>query len=127
MLVYSNVMHLSVCASTGIALLYLHLHGVFRHSSFLQKAQQYVEHSLRCLTRRHDVTFLCGDAGPLAIAAVVYYRLQRAQEADECINRSGQMFASENMSFLVKILRHFLLFPLLIFTPHVCFHMFIKK
>lgn len=73
--------------STGIALLYLHLHNVFKESSFLQRALEYVSHSLKCLTRRHDVTFLCGDAGPLAVAAVVYYRLQRGQETDECINR----------------------------------------
>ncbi|XP_026218941.1 glutathione S-transferase LANCL1 [Anabas testudineus] len=71
----------------GIALLYLHLHNVFKESSFLQRALEYVSHSLKCLTRRHDVTFLCGDAGPLAVAAVVYYRLQRGQETDECINR----------------------------------------
>uniref|UniRef100_A0A3Q0TAG0 Glutathione S-transferase LANCL1 n=1 Tax=Amphilophus citrinellus TaxID=61819 RepID=A0A3Q0TAG0_AMPCI len=61
----------------GIALLYLHLHEVFRESSFLQKALEHVSQSLQCLTRRHDVTFLCGDAGPLAVAAVVYHRLQR--------------------------------------------------
>uniref|UniRef100_A0A3Q1GDQ9 Glutathione S-transferase LANCL1 n=1 Tax=Acanthochromis polyacanthus TaxID=80966 RepID=A0A3Q1GDQ9_9TELE len=70
----------------GIALLYLHLHNVFRDPSFLQKALEYVSRSLKCLTRRHDVTFLCGDAGPLAVAAVVYHRLQRMQETDECIN-----------------------------------------
>ncbi|XP_073318548.1 glutathione S-transferase LANCL1 [Pagrus major] len=71
----------------GIALLYLHLHNVFNNPSCLQKALEYVEHSLRCLTRRHDITFLCGDTGPLAVAAVVYHRLQRVQETDECINR----------------------------------------
>uniref|UniRef100_A0A3Q3XC25 Glutathione S-transferase LANCL1 n=1 Tax=Mola mola TaxID=94237 RepID=A0A3Q3XC25_MOLML len=72
----------------GIALLYLHLHDVFGEASFLQKALEHAECSLKHLTRRHDVTFLCGDAGPLAVAAVVYCRLQRAQEADVCITRS---------------------------------------
>ncbi|XP_008280962.1 glutathione S-transferase LANCL1 isoform X2 [Stegastes partitus] len=71
----------------GIALLYLHLHNIFKDFAFLQRALEYVSRSLKCLTRRHDVTFLCGDAGPLAVAAVVYYRLQRPQETDECINR----------------------------------------
>ncbi|KAM9328696.1 glutathione S-transferase LANCL1 isoform 2-T4 [Pholidichthys leucotaenia] len=71
----------------GIALLYLHLHNVFRDPSFLQRALNYVSLSLKYLTRRHDVTFLCGDAGPLAVAAVVYYRLQKAQETEECITR----------------------------------------
>ncbi|CAG5934093.1 unnamed protein product [Menidia menidia] len=74
----------------GVALLYLHLHGVFQETAFLQKALEHVSRGLRCLTRRRDVTFLCGDAGPLAVAAVVYCRLQRFQEADECINRLMQ-------------------------------------
>ncbi|XP_053709072.1 glutathione S-transferase LANCL1 isoform X1 [Synchiropus splendidus] len=74
----------------GIALLYLHLHNVFKEASFIQKALDYVTRSLKCLTRRHDVTFLCGDAGPLAVAVVVYHRLQRPGEADECINRLMQ-------------------------------------
>ncbi|XP_029924760.1 glutathione S-transferase LANCL1 isoform X3 [Myripristis murdjan] len=76
---------------TGIAVLYLHLHSVFREPYYLQKALDYVSRGLKCLTRRHDVTFLCGDAGPLAVAAVVYYRLQRPQEADEFINRLLQL------------------------------------
>nr|XP_057907891.1 glutathione S-transferase LANCL1 isoform X1 [Doryrhamphus excisus] len=70
----------------GIALLYLHLHRVFKQEVFLQKALEHVSRSLKCLTRR-DVTFLCGDAGPLAVAAVVYHRLQRQGEADDCITR----------------------------------------
>uniref|UniRef100_H2TCD2 Glutathione S-transferase LANCL1 n=2 Tax=Takifugu rubripes TaxID=31033 RepID=H2TCD2_TAKRU len=75
----------------GIALLYLHLHDVFKEAAFLQRAREYIERSLMCLTRRHDVTFLCGDTGPLAVAAVVYHRLQRAPETDECINRLLQL------------------------------------
>uniref|UniRef100_A0A8K9Y491 Glutathione S-transferase LANCL1 n=2 Tax=Salmoninae TaxID=504568 RepID=A0A8K9Y491_ONCMY len=80
--------------SPGIALLYLHLHGVFGEPSFLQKALDYVGHSLTCPTRRRDVTFLCGDAGPLAVAAVVYHRVQRAQESDECLSRLLQLHQS---------------------------------
>ncbi|XP_068165350.1 glutathione S-transferase LANCL1 [Antennarius striatus] len=75
----------------GIALLYLHLHDVFQDPSFLQKAREHVERSLKCLTRRHDVTFLCGDAGPLAVGAVVYHRLQRPHDTDDCINRLLQL------------------------------------
>lgn len=72
---------------TGIAVLYLHLHEVFKDPAFLQKAKEHVNRGLKCLTRRRDVTFLCGDAGPLAVAAVVYHRLQKPAEADEYINR----------------------------------------
>ncbi|XP_077568444.1 glutathione S-transferase LANCL1 [Stigmatopora nigra] len=71
----------------GIALLYLHIYRVFRQSEFLQKSLEYVGRSLKCLTRRRDVTFLCGDTGPLAVAAVVYHQLQMPGEADECIRR----------------------------------------
>lgn len=74
----------------GIALLYLHLHTVYGDPSFLQRAFDYVSRSLKCLTGSR-VTFLCGDVGPLAVAAVVYHRLQRPQEAEECINRVLQM------------------------------------
>lgn len=85
----------------GIALLYLHLHDVFKEAAFLQKAQEYTERSLMSLTRRHDVTFLCGDAGPLAVAAVVYHRLQRAPETDECINRSPKYIVfADRLDFL---------------------------
>lgn len=90
-------MHL--CSHTGIALLYLHLHSIFRDSSLLQKALEHISHALKCLTRRHDVTFLCGDAGPLAVAAVVYYRLQRMQEADECLGRSERCIQSSITAF----------------------------
>ncbi|XP_077428663.1 glutathione S-transferase LANCL1 [Vanacampus margaritifer] len=71
----------------GIALLYLHLHRIFKQPAFLQKALEHVGRSLKCLSRCRDVTFLCGDAGPLAVAAVVYHQLQMPGEADECIRR----------------------------------------
>ncbi|XP_060754448.1 glutathione S-transferase LANCL1 [Neoarius graeffei] len=77
----------------GIALLYLHLHSVYGDPAFLQRALEYVSRSLRSLTQRW-VTFLCGDAGPLAVAAVIYYRLQRTQESEECINRLMQLHKS---------------------------------
>ncbi|XP_069790166.1 glutathione S-transferase LANCL1 isoform X2 [Narcine bancroftii] len=70
----------------GIALLYLHMHNVYGDQHFLQKAAHYVNKSLKCLAGR-VVTFLCGDAGPLAIAAVVYHKLQQMQESDNYINQ----------------------------------------
>lgn len=71
---------------TGIALLYLHLHNVYGDQNYLQKAVQYVNQSLKGLTGR-VATFLCGDAGPLAVAAVVYHKLQQIQESDNYINK----------------------------------------
>nr|XP_055062092.1 glutathione S-transferase LANCL1 [Misgurnus anguillicaudatus] len=77
----------------GIALLYLHLHSIFGETLYLHKALEHVSRSLRSLTQRW-VTFLCGDAGPLAIAAVVYHRLQKPHEAEECLNRLMQLHQS---------------------------------
>ncbi|NWR21678.1 LANC1 protein, partial [Emberiza fucata] len=71
---------------TGIALLYLHLFDVYGDPAYLQVAHEYVKKSLRCLTRR-SITFLCGDAGPLAVAAVVYHKLQNQKQAEDCIIR----------------------------------------
>uniref|UniRef100_A0A8C5UBJ2 Glutathione S-transferase LANCL1 n=1 Tax=Malurus cyaneus samueli TaxID=2593467 RepID=A0A8C5UBJ2_9PASS len=70
----------------GIALLYLHLYDVYGDPAYLQVAHEYVKKSLSCLTRR-SITFLCGDAGPLAVAAVIYHKLQNQKQAADCITR----------------------------------------
>lgn len=77
----------------GIALLYLHLFDIHGDGSFLQHAQSYVTKSLNCLTKRW-ITFLCGDAGPLAVAAVVYHKLGRERDAEDCIRRLCQLHPS---------------------------------
>uniref|UniRef100_A0A8I5ZYR5 Glutathione S-transferase LANCL1 n=1 Tax=Rattus norvegicus TaxID=10116 RepID=A0A8I5ZYR5_RAT len=70
----------------GIAVLYLHLHNVFGDPAYLQMAHSYVKHSLNCLSRR-SITFLCGDAGPLAVAAVLYHKMNSGKQAEDCITR----------------------------------------
>lgn len=75
---------------SGIALLYLHLAEVYGDQMYLLIAQEYASKGLRCLNRQ-DVTFLCGDAGPYAVAAVILYKLGSHKEADECISRVLQM------------------------------------
>uniref|UniRef100_A0A8D0H8A4 Glutathione S-transferase LANCL1 n=1 Tax=Sphenodon punctatus TaxID=8508 RepID=A0A8D0H8A4_SPHPU len=70
----------------GIALLYLHLYDVYGDPSYLQVAQEYVKKSLSCLTKR-SITFMCGDAGPLAVGAVVYHKLRNEKQAEDCITR----------------------------------------
>lgn len=77
----------------GISLLYLHLFNVFRDASYLNKAQEHISKSLKCLNKQ-GVTFLCGDAGPLAVGAAVYYKLQQEKEAEECIRRLLQLHQS---------------------------------
>ncbi|XP_028663922.1 glutathione S-transferase LANCL1 [Erpetoichthys calabaricus] len=77
----------------GISLLYLHLYNVFGDSSYLAKALEFVSKSLNCLTRRW-ITFLCGDTGPLAIAAVIFHKMQKQRESEECLNQLLQLHES---------------------------------
>lgn len=69
---------------TGIALLYLQLYRVTKNQSHLQRSLDYVKRILRNLNGRR-VTFLCGDAGPLAVGAVVYHKLKNDSESKECV------------------------------------------
>uniref|UniRef100_A0A6I8N884 Glutathione S-transferase LANCL1 n=1 Tax=Ornithorhynchus anatinus TaxID=9258 RepID=A0A6I8N884_ORNAN len=74
----------------GIAALYLHLYNVYGDPGYLHTAHDYVKKSLSCLTKR-SITFLCGDAGPLAVAAVVFHKLQNEKQAEDCISRLLQL------------------------------------
>ncbi|GAB1598087.1 lanC-like protein 2 [Argonauta hians] len=78
---------------TGIALLHFHLYnagptkGDYKH---LRDAAEILERPLRHLKgQRH--TFLCGDAGPLAIGAVVYNKLGNGSHSEECIQKLCSM------------------------------------
>ncbi|XP_054847960.1 lanC-like protein 2 [Eublepharis macularius] len=75
---------------TGIALLYLHLYRVTNEKNNLQRSLDYVKRILRNLNGRR-VTFLCGDAGPLAVGAVVYHKLDNDIESKECVTKLLQL------------------------------------
>ncbi|KAL8165676.1 UNVERIFIED_CONTAM: LanC-like protein 2 [Gekko kuhli] len=75
---------------TGIALLYLQLYRVTGEKHNLQRALDYVKRTLRNLNGRR-VTFLCGDAGPLAVGAVVYHKLNIEDESKECVTKLLQL------------------------------------
>ncbi|KAG7218535.1 hypothetical protein INR49_006601, partial [Caranx melampygus] len=75
---------------TGIALLYLQLHRVSHEASHLQRALDYVKRAMRILNGR-KVTFLCGDAGPLAVGAVVHHKLNNAADSKDCLSRLLQL------------------------------------
>ena len=68
----------------GIALLYLDLYLSGNNPSYLQKALDTVQPSLSRLAGKR-VSFACGDAGPLAVAAVAYNKLGQDKESQECI------------------------------------------
>lgn len=73
-------------SSAGIALLYLRLHRVSQEALHLQRALEYVKRATRALNGR-KVSFLCGDAGPLAVGAVVHHKLKNEAESRECVSR----------------------------------------
>lgn len=75
---------------TGIALLYLQLHRVSHEASHLQRALDYVKRAMRILNGR-KVTFLCGDAGPLAVGAVVHHKLNNTADSKDCLSRLLQL------------------------------------
>ncbi|XP_073095279.1 lanC-like protein 2 isoform X3 [Manis javanica] len=75
---------------TGIALLYLQLYRVTCDQTYLLRSLDYVKRTLRNLNGR-KVTFLCGDAGPLAVGAVVYHKLKSDCESQECISKLLQL------------------------------------
>eukprot|EP00069_Balaena_mysticetus_P009933 bmy_20376T0 len=74
----------------GIALLYLQLYRVTCDQTYLLRSLDYVKRTLRNLNGRR-VTFLCGDAGPLAVGAVVYHKLKSDCESQECITKLLQL------------------------------------
>eukprot|EP00062_Callorhinchus_milii_P012588 gi/632959781/ref/XP_007895817.1/ PREDICTED: lanC-like protein 2 [Callorhinchus milii] len=71
---------------TGIALLYLQCFRVTHKLAHLQRSLDYVKRTLRNLNGR-KVTFLCGDAGPLAVGAVVHHKLKNETESLDCIKK----------------------------------------
>ncbi|KAM9839878.1 lanC-like protein 2 [Aulostomus maculatus] len=78
---------------TGIALLYLQLHRISQEASHLQRALDYVKRTMRILNGR-KVTFLCGDAGPLAVSAVVHHKLGNTADSKDSLSRLLQLQCS---------------------------------
>ncbi|XP_041365618.1 lanC-like protein 2 isoform X2 [Gigantopelta aegis] len=60
--------------------------GRSQDSSFLQTALDHIKRPLRHLKNR-KMSFLCGDAGPLALGAVIYSRLGKNKESKDCLSR----------------------------------------
>lgn len=88
----------------GPAFLHLHLAtSIFsddkeRAQHELSLCLSFVEPSLAHL-KTHRKTFLCGGAGPLAIAAVCYHKLSRSSESLQCIRRLCSMYSEDKREF----------------------------
>lgn len=78
--------------TAGISLLYLKLASAdaARKDEFLNTAVGYVEKYLPTL-RGKRISFLCGDAGPLAIAAILYHQLGMESESESAIRTLQKM------------------------------------
>ncbi|XP_046555630.1 lanC-like protein 2 [Haliotis rubra] len=73
----------------GRATLYLHLHttvGDGKGEEYLQKALANLQHPLSSMKGR-KLSFMCGDAGPLALGAIVYSKLGQAKKSQDCLQR----------------------------------------
>ncbi|KAF3817083.1 hypothetical protein GH733_013825 [Mirounga leonina] len=66
------------------------MYRVTGDQTHLLRSLDYVKRTLRNLNGRR-VTFLCGDAGPLAVGAVVYHKLRSDCESQECITKLLQL------------------------------------
>uniref|UniRef100_A0A8C5PC73 LanC-like protein 2 n=1 Tax=Leptobrachium leishanense TaxID=445787 RepID=A0A8C5PC73_9ANUR len=74
----------------GIVLLYIQLYRVTQDQAHLLRSLDYVKRILRNLNGR-KVSFLCGDAGPLAVGAVVHHKLQNQAESNDCVTKLLQL------------------------------------
>ncbi|KAK3578740.1 hypothetical protein CHS0354_010121 [Potamilus streckersoni] len=82
--------------TSGIAALYLHLAnklGDGRGAQYLQTALTYIKHPLNHLNGRR-FSFVCGDAGPLALGAVIYSKLGQNDKTKDCINRLSAIYVT---------------------------------
>lgn len=69
--------------------MYYHLYRTFRYGdadAYLEKAVLYINGAIKNL-RQRGVSFLCGDAGPLAVAAVIYQAAGHDQKTKDALSR----------------------------------------
>ena len=74
---------------TGVALLYMHLYknvGPFQKFKYLKVALSHVEPHLSKLKLRRP-SFICGEAGLLAVGAVLLNQLNMKEKAEDCVKK----------------------------------------
>ena len=80
----------------------------------LRTAISLLERPLRHLKRKR-VTFLCGDAGPLAVAAVIYDKLCNKDKSQDCIKRYNKYYYISIFFILEEVLLLGLIFSNIFF------------
>ncbi|EEC17115.1 conserved hypothetical protein, partial [Ixodes scapularis] len=68
----------------GVALMYMNLAERLGDPAYLKRALPLVETQLKGLKERR-FSFLCGDAGPLAVGAVLYHLLGREEDSQKLV------------------------------------------
>lgn len=72
--------------TTGVALMYMNLAERLGDPGYLKRALPLVERQLKGLRERR-FSFLCGDAGPLAVGAVLYHLLGREEDSRKLVKK----------------------------------------
>ncbi|XP_042143626.1 glutathione S-transferase LANCL1 isoform X1 [Ixodes scapularis] len=72
--------------TTGVALMYMNLAERLGDPVYLKRALPLVETQLKGLKERR-FSFLCGDAGPLAVGAVLYHLLGREEDSQKLVKK----------------------------------------
>jgi len=74
---------------TGVALMYYDLYRKYRYGDAdanLERAVYYINGAVKNL-RHRGVSFLCGDAGPLAVAAIIYHATGHVDKTKDALSR----------------------------------------
>ncbi|GFO41049.1 LANC-like protein 2 [Plakobranchus ocellatus] len=79
--------------NAGYAFLYLHLHNKLAQPGDSKHLHQALDILKPCLERLRGSrqSFLCGDSGPLALAAVIYHNLGKKDRARKCVEHVEEM------------------------------------
>lgn len=76
--------------TSGIALLYFLMSQKLNNTSYAERALKMTEKALSKL-KNHRVSYLNGDAGPLAIGAMLYHAQGAEAKSQDCIDRLKKM------------------------------------
>ncbi|KAL1463038.1 hypothetical protein WDU94_014830 [Cyamophila willieti] len=83
---FRDLDHSVYVGTSGQAMFYFFYYLSTRNSKYLDKAQKLIERALRHLKRRR-FSFLNGDAGSLAVSALIYEALGKQEQAKDSVEK----------------------------------------
>ena len=84
---------------SGIALTYLKLYEITGNKVYIDRAESLIKISLDNLSRER-ISFLCGDAGPLAIAAYISHLKGDFSACKTFVERFDKFSPKKNLLFI---------------------------